>query len=139
MEGKLPTYEKFINEGTVNEAFDSYHVLYIAKSNFEMKIGRKNWDIAEGSVFGAVGGGNWEIVNPSLKPMFTCGIDDIQRYSTYFEVVPNPVWPTTINTVNAIEFWGRDTRAEVSKDPKNARKIIDARMKKLTEVQKMFR
>jgi hypothetical protein len=139
MEGKLPTYEKFINEGTVNEAFDSYHDLYIAKSNFEMKIGRKNWDIAEGSVFEAVGGGNWEIVNPTLKAMFSCGIDDIQRYSTFFEIVPNPVWPTTINTVNIVESFGRKISIEVSKDPKNARKIIDARMKKLAEVQKMFR
>ena len=77
------TFNEFLNESEVNEAYDSYHDIYIAKERFDMKIGKKTWDIAEGSVFGAAGGGWWRDANYDITKL-QCGIDDIQNHAQYF-------------------------------------------------------
>jgi hypothetical protein len=137
-------FNEFLNESEVNEAFDSYHDMYIAKERFDMKIGNKTWDVAEGSVFSAAGGGWWRDANYDITGM-QCGIDDIQNHAQYFELVRNSVWPTTIDTVNAVENWARETKKEVFNavsnnfNAKKAKQIIDTKMKKLAEIRKLLK
>ena len=120
------------NETKINNYFD----YYVANKDTEVKDidNNKKISVPRGTVIHAVGGGYWKSVDGKIKT----GIGSLKGNQD-FDVFNNPTWPNTIDLVDDIESWGRDTLELIQKDPKNIQKIIDARTKIIDAIRKMIK
>jgi len=131
---KLPTYEEFLNEAHLDEAYldvnDGYWTLYIA--NKDTTIGKTK--VPKGTVIRATGGGNWDSVDGKINTHIGALLD-----TPDFDKVQNPTWPMTNDFTKEVETWARETNILIQRHPDKAQAVVNNRTRVINDMRKLLK